>query len=530
MRNELFNQKNQNGKVKKNVFDLTHEKKLSMNMGDLVPIYLQEVMPGDKFQVSTEQLMRLAPMVAPLMHRVNVYTHFFFVPNRLVFDQWQDFITGGSDGKLEPTLPTMQLNGAYYTKFGQGTLADYFGINSIKAPPVKAIPINALPFRAYQLIYNEYFRDQTLNNEVTFNHGENVDPMDYDEILQLRKRSWEKDYFTSALPWPQRGDDVMIPSAGASPFSIPGTAIHYMDEAESTVDNGQGYVSKLGVAPNSKKISKWNEDLTGGGVIGIKNIDSIDVQSTGSNGSINDLRTAVRIQEWLEKNARAGARYIEQILAHFNVLSSDARLQRPEFLGGGISPIVISEVLSTVGTTEAPQGNMSGHGISVGNNHNFSKFFEEHGYIIGIMSVLPRTTYSQGVPRTFMKTTKFDFPFPEFAHLGEQAVYQNELFADGTNDPLRVFGYQPRYSEYKFAMSTVHGDFRDTLNYWHMAREWATDGSVAGGPVLNDTFTVSDPTHRIFAVTDEDYHKLYVQILNKVTAIRPLPRFGNPSF
>lgn len=504
MRNELFNQKNQNGKVKRNVFDLTHEKKLSMNMGDLVPIYLQEVMPGDKFQVSTEQLMRLAPMVAPLMHRVNVYTHFFFVPNRLVFDQWQDFITGGSDGKLEPTLPTMQLNGAYYTKFGQGTLADYFGINSIKTVPTKSIPINALPFRAYQLIYNEYFRDQTLNFEVTFNHGENVDPNDVDELLQLRKRSWEKDYFTSAMPWPQRGEDVLIPNT-----------VTAVGEATKVTDIYGGSLTDGPVSVNQQ------HNLMAGG-------ENIRIDGGASN-SINDLRTAVRVQEWLEKNARAGARYIEQILAHFNVLSSDARLQRPEFLGGGISPIVISEVLSTVGTTEAPQGNMSGHGISVGNNHNFSKFFEEHGYIIGIMSVLPRTTYSQGIPRTFMKSSKFDFPFPEFAHLGEQAVYQNELFADGTNNPLRVFGYQPRYSEYKFAMSTVHGDFRDTLNYWHMGREWDPQTNQ-GGPVLNDTFVKSDPTHRIFAVTDEDYHKLYVQILNKVTAIRPLPRFGNPSF
>ncbi|AXH76482.1 MAG: major capsid protein [Microviridae sp.] len=516
---KLFKGQSYNG-PKKNVFDLSHEKKLSMNMGKIVPFYLQEIVPGDKFKVSSEQLIRLAPMIAPMMHRVNVFTHYFFVPNRLVFDKWQDFITGGTDGKQAPSFPTIPVNAGNYMFFDKNHLPDYFGIPPVE-PGSLTIPapeFNALPFRAYHLIYNEYFRDQTLIAPIEFSIGETVPAEDYPVLTQLRDRCWEKDYFTTAMPWAQRGDEVLIPTVGA-PFagSYPPTKAVF---ADTETQAGQGYFDAEAM---TTRRTGSDAILAGNNQVNIDVHLTDASQATSASGSINDLRKAVRLQEWLEKNARAGARYVEQIMAHFGVRSSDARLQRPEFLGGGINPVVVSEVLSTVQTTDLPQGNMSGHGISVGHDNAFTKTFEEHGYIIGVMSVLPRTGYQQGVPRAFLKKDKFDFFWPEFANIGEQPVYTQELYQDYTSvENEEIFGYQSRYAEYKFAPNQVHGDFRESMAYWQMCRIFS------GKPALNEFFVKSDPTHRVFAVTDPNEHKLYVQIFNKVTAIRPMPQFGTP--
>jgi len=491
-------------------------------MGELIPFYLQEVVPGDKFKVSTEQLIRLAPMLAPIMHRVNVYQHFFFVPNRLVFAKWGDYITGGADGSLEPTLPMMKISETTKAAWYPGLLGDYFGINPVPVNSVqiqKPININALPFRAYSLIWNEYFRDQTLTPAITINTGETVSDQETLELTSLRQRYWEKDYFTSALPWAQRGDEVLIPSIPVTRAgTYPPTEVLY---ADGTATPGQPYGQSYNLGTNQPgKIGTLNDPNNSTDVAHLVLGDS---STTTASGSINDLRKAARLQEWLEKNARGGARYIEQILAHFGVRSSDARLQRPEFLGGAVNPVVISEVLSTAETAELPQGNMSGHGIAVGHNAGFTKFFEEHGYIIGLLSVLPRTSYQQGIPRHFLKSDRFDYFFPEFAQIGEQPVLSAELYTNwGNLDVTKIFGYQSRYAEYKFNPNTVHGDFRGNLNYWHMGRIFLSE------PALNDAFVASDPSHRIFAVTDDTIDKLQIQILNKVTAIRPMPVFGTP--
>lgn len=520
-------------RVKRNKFNLSHERKFTANMGKLTPIMVQEVVPGDKFRVNTEVLMRFAPMLAPVMHRMNVYTHYFFVPNRLLWSEWEDFITGGPDGNSVPVPPFMKWpfspSASPNDKINDvGSLGDYMGLpyKPTGVGTQDQADISALPFRAYQLIWQEYFRDQNLTAELNLSKlGGEILPAnpDYYVLNTLRDRAWEKDYFTSALPWTQRGGDVGVP--------FEATQINYKPNSYVYRTNGnQGGSTATGpmrtdANQGSLLIGSNSGGTTGGEQGRIENIDSID----GLGVTINDLRRASRLQEWLEKNARGGARYVEQILSHFGVLVPDSRLQRPEFLGGGRVPVSISEVLSNFqfsGDPEGlPQGNMSGHGISVGNQNGFSKQFVEHGFVIGIMSVLPRTAYMQGIPKLFSRMDKFDYLWREFANLGEQEVYNRELYFDtadvsGANNG--VFGYQSRYAEYKYSPSTVHGDFKENLEFWTMVRKFSAR------PNLNEQFVTSDPTQRIFAVTDPDVHKLYVQVYHKFDALRPLPYYGTP--
>ncbi|AXH77816.1 MAG: major capsid protein [Microviridae sp.] len=494
-------------KPKSNSFDLGHEKKLTMNAGDLVPILCQEVIPGDRFRVRSEMLMRLMPLASPAMHRVNVFTHFFFVPNRLVYSEWENFITGGEHGDAKPLFPQIQIHGGNKSGFKAGTLPDYMGVPE---PDQDTIPgtleISALPFRAYQLIYNEYFRDQNLTTKVPITKDSLVTTEESWELIAMRKRAWEKDYFTSALPWAQKGGEVELP-----------TTIKYTDSA-NIFKQGEGQVPITTGGQVSTVAGNPGGLHDGDDALKIENIESLGT-------TINDLRKATRLQEWLEKNARGGSRYVESILNHFGIRSSDQRLQRPLFLGGGKSPITISEILSTVGTTEAPQGHMAGHGISVGSTHHFSHSFEEHGWIIGIMSILPRTGYQQGIERQFTKFDKFEYFWPSFANLGEQPIANKELFAkfDSGADDDQTFGYQSRYAEYKFKNSSVHGDFKNSLAYWHMNRIFSA------APALNDAFITADPTTRVFAVTDPVTHHYLVQMYNDIKAIRPMPYFGTPT-
>lgn len=494
--------------MKKGKFNLSHERKLTMNMGKLVPVFLQEALPGDRFNVNTEMMMRVAPMLAPIMHRVDAYIHFFGVPKRILWTSFEDFITGGRNGDLAPVVPYITFpSAAAPDRSVNGSLADYLGLPTIDEADIAQVTnpqkISALPFRAYQMIYNEYYRDQNLSDPVPFSLGDGPQAgQDLLNITELRKRAWQKDYLTSALPWAQRGQP-----AGA-PVSFP--------EGVTKLTNPDGSPIPAGAMS--------------GTVSGADTIMAVGANAALiENGTvmINELRKASRLQEWLERNARGGARYIEQILAQFGVKSSDARLQRPEYLGGGKTNIVISEVLSTFGnsTTETPQGNMSGHGIGVGARQGFTRRFEEHSYIIGILSVLPKTGYMQGVNKLWKRFDKFDEAWPTFANLGEQEVKESEVYADykaPANTPDGTFGYQERYAEYKYAPSTVHGEFRDSLAYWHMDRIFTAK------PALNENFVMSDPTNRVFAVTDPDIHHLYVQLYNRVDAVRPLPFFGTP--
>jgi hypothetical protein len=459
-------------------------------------------------------LLRFSPLLAPVMHRINVYMHFFFVPNRIVWNEWEDFITGGPDGTSAPVPPYLPMAPSTITGgyLGKGSIADYFGVPTIEpgAPPaLNTQNISAMPFRAYQMIYNEFFRDQNVETPVPFAlTGGNAGPDDQD-LMTIRNRAWERDYFTSCLPWTQRGPAVTLPSDVV--YKNP-TRVY-----EADVWPALGPVSD---AP----LKTVGGDAQGGAIAEDVIFDNIESLST----TIADLRRAVRLQEWLEKNARGGARYVEQILSHFGELVPDSRLQRPEFLSSARIPVSISEVLSNFqfsGDPDGlPQGTMAGHGISVGRTGGFKKKFVEHGHVIGLISVVPRTAYQQGIPKHLQRVDKFDYFWPEFANIGEQAVLSKELYHDPEGSVAegdQVFGYQSRYAEYKYTPSTVHGEFRDTLDFWHMGRKFGTR------PMLNSAFIQADPTSRIFAVPSEP-EPLYCQIFNKVDAIRPMPYFGTP--
>ena len=536
---------------RRNAFNLSYESKLTLNMGELVPIMCMPVVPGDKFRVKTESLVRLAPLVAPMMHRVNVFTHYFFVPNRLVWNEWEDFITKGVDGEDVPVFPKIQLTGRSATDvpLSDSSLWDYLGLPSIKSvggnsvltPSANAVAVpegfevSALPFRAYQLIYNEYYRDQNLTDPVPFSLASGVtsSSMDLSVLLTLRRRAWEKDYFTSALPWLQRGPEVSVPVQGAN-----GSMDVVYDQGSSNRQVWRDYEGRdftHGVAFPGQFVATTGETLETAYLVGVDRgtnnrgpeLDpngtlKVNVDEMGIN--INDLRTSNALQRWFERNARGGSRYIEQILSHFGVRSSDARLQRPQFLGGGRMPISVSEVLQTSSTDEtSPQANMAGHGISAGINNGFKHYFEEHGYIIGIMSITPRSGYQQGVPRDFTKFDNMDFYFPEFAHLSEQEIKNQELFvSDDKTYNEGTFGYVPRYAEYKYHQSEAHGDFRGNLSFWHLNRIFEDR------PNLNTTLVECNPSNRVFATSETADDKFWVQLYQDVKALRLMPKYGTP--
>ena len=544
---------------KRNVFNLSYENKLTMNMGELVPIMCMPIVPGDKFRVNTEALVRLAPLVAPMMHRVSVYTHYFFVPNRLVWNQWEDFITKGIDGEDAPVFPAISLSPTTPSvsgregAFSDGSLWDYLGLPSVGSIGGTAVPnaslnsvalpagfkVSQLPFRAYQMIYNEYYRDQNLTDpiDIPLGSGSDMTISQLTDLLRLRRRAWEKDYFTSALPWLQRGPEVTVPLNGGQTgldvyYQSPGAnkGQVWRDQLGRNWDIGATYDPTLIAYPGQQPNQGQYVATKSGGTANDNRAPELDPNGTFKvdidemGVSIQDLRTSNALQRWFERNARGGSRYIEQIFAHFGVRSSDARLQRPQFLGGGKMPIAVSEVLQTSQTTElSPQANMSGHGISAGVNHGFKHYFEEHGYVIGLMSIMPRTGYQQGVPRDFTKFDNMDFYFPEFAHLSEQEIKNQELYV--SNDPTYnegTFGYTPRYAEYKYHESEAHGDFRGNMSFWHLNRIF-TDK-----PHLNTTFVECNPSNRVFATSKIKSDKFWVQIYQDVKALRLMPKYGTP--
>lgn len=554
----------------RNSFNLSHEKKMTLQMGTLTPIFVQDVVPGDYFKLRSEVFIRFLPMFAPIMHRVNVYTHYFFVPNRLVCadNDWQEFITGGDTGDSDVLPPICDIYGLFTPTnlnyipvrfhnmdidpslmFGKSTLWDYMGLPIVSADSEHFIyrGINVMPFLAYQLIYNYYYRDQNLQPEINLKYKDfpSVGGIDHEkawrEVFSMRRRNWEKDYRTSALPFTQKGAPITIPIAGEVPVEF---------TKEPGFDNSgfmRGYNNSSGAqltSPMPLEVSNMLINPPGGprsaitttGNQGLPSPLSYDPNGSltvdlgdASNVTINDLRTAFQLQRWMERNARAGSRYIEQILSHFGIKVPDFRLQMPEYLGGGRNPVRISEVLQTSeGTGSSAQGTMAGHGISASSVHGFKRKFNEHGYVIGIMSVLPRTSYQQFVPKHFMRNNRFDYFWPTLAHLGEQEVKNKEVYydphdisdqgkADGT------FGYQSRYCEYRYSESTVHGDFQTILlDFWHMGRKFNSPQN------LNSQFITADPTNRVFAVDGTD--PLLCQVYHDFKAVRPMPRFANPGY
>lgn len=505
-----------------------------------------ECLPGDEFNINSSSLVRFQPIIAPFMHRVTVYCHYFFVPNRIIWDGFEEFITGGVNGDAAPVHPFISYNPAttplssLYDYLGLPVSGDTVPTGQKSEQSASTINVNALPFAVYESIYNEYYRDQNLQPELTGSklvNGNNTNTSSW----ELQNRNWQHDYFTSALPWSQRGEEVTIGLGSTAPLIM-----QFDDVYNTRVVDGSGQdVAWNADARLRTGIVSGETTLTNAGNSAIANLDITeytvaDLSEAGA-VTITELRKAIQMQEYLEKNARGGSRYIENIKMHFGVNSSDARLQRPEFLGGYQTPLKVSEVLQTAASPTdpdaagyiTPQGTMGGHGISVGSGKPKGYRVEEHGWIMGIFSVMPRTAYQQGIHKSMLRFTKEDYYWPSFAHIGEQAIEQREVavsvFEDGGNynyylsDQTKTFGYIPRYSEYKFMNSSVHGDFKETLDFWHIGRIFETE------PALNADFMDCDSNEadRIFAVQTEG-DRLWCHILNEVEVTRKMPIFGTP--
>ena len=529
-------------KPSRNTFDLSHDRKFTTEFGRLTPCFLMDVVPGDNIDIRPSSLVRFAPLVAPVMHKCSVYMHFFFVPNRIVWPGWEDFITGGEDG-LDATIPPTILYNPADSFNTRGSLADYLGL-PVNGDEISsaAQAVNAIPFMGYHKIYNEYYRAQDIVQPILQEELVDGDNTTWYEGQgkELWGRAWQHDYFTAALPYAQKGQEALLPLGAEAPifaYTDANPPEGGFDGTQYSIfrNNTDGTPANLGNsidAGGGGTYSDATSQATFEGYIDLNGTNYVDL-SQATAASITDLRRSFALQQWLEKNARGGSRYIESNKVHFGVNSSNKALQRPQYLGGTATPISISEVLQTSASQDqtspipgTPQANMAGHGISVGGGQTISCFAEEHGYIFGIMSVMPKTAYQQGIHRHWTRNDKFDYFWPDFQHIGEQAILNKEIALEGGNQE-GVFGYIPRYSEYKYMNDSVHGDFKQELDFWHMGRKFA---SV---PVLNQDFIQMDAAevNRIFAVPGnqtDPIDNLWIHVLNNVKARRPMAYFGNP--
>lgn len=487
--------------MSKSSHNLSNYKLLSCDQGQLVPVSCRAVLPGDVWRQSTSLLIRTNPLVTPVMHPVRARVHHFFVPNRIIWDEFEPFITGGPIGTSTPAHPVIACPPS--TGFAVKSLADYLGVT----PGVPDRQVNALPFRAYAKIYNEFYRDQDLVPEVALSTASGTDST---TNVALQFAMWERDRFTLSRLLPQKGPAVTMPLGTSAPVRSNAavgteyvTALDDTDVARRLVTDTNGVYLRAGAAGGTDE--RLFTDL-----------------SLATPPTITELRTAFALQQYAENRSLYGSRYTDY-LAFLGVDAQDMRLQRPEYLGGGVQTIQFSEVVQTspaeVDTDETPLGRLGGHGIGAMKSNRFHYRVMEHGFIITLVSVLPKTIYAQGLEREWNKRTKEDYWQRELEHVGQFEVQNQEVYM-AHSDPTGRFGFIDRYDEYRRAESSVAGEFRTVLDDWHMARIFSTD--VA----LNDTFVRANPTDRIYA--DTSTNELQIMARHSIKALRLVSKNGTP--
>lgn len=515
--------------IKKSKQNLSYENKFTFNMGELVPFLVQEVVPGQTARFGANVLLRTQPLVAPIMHRIDTLVWYIYVPYRLLQTNFEEFMTGGLQGNANISSPLVKSpsDGGYAV----GSLGDYLNY----ATGVPNFESLAWGFRAYAKAYNDYFINQNVEGqELSLSLG---DGLDTTTNTTLQHKNWRRDYFTGNLPWPQRGPEVYLPLGTEAP--VVGNGLGLGLTGPTTNSNPSGYFGFIQGSGDAVYVEKNAYGVNAGTVLSgssgtgqsraVFGVTS-DASKSGlkadlsaaSSVSINQIRLSAKVQEIFESLARGGARFIEMLYSCFGVVSGDARLQRSEYFGGSKSPFIISEVLQTSETTEtSPQANMSGRGICAVKTKRIKKYFPEHGIVLGLVCVSPEANYFQGSPRMYNRRSRFDYLWPQLTGIGEQETLNKEIFAAHSN-PDGVFGYNPRYEEYRRNFSQVHGEFKSSLKFWTLVREFGNE------PALNAEFVKQFPSKRVFAVETDQYDSIICDVWNEIYSYSPLPKRGRP--